>query len=77
MDDHFREIHTDTWRVRLDVSGQVVGLEIPNEARQLVTLGEIIRSEEFDKNASPLTLALGKDIGGNSMVADLEKILSK
>jgi len=52
----------------------VVGLEIPNEARQLVTLGEIIRSEEFDKSASPLTLALGKDIGGNSMVADLEKM---
>ncbi|HEX2667877.1 MAG TPA: DNA translocase FtsK 4TM domain-containing protein [Gammaproteobacteria bacterium] len=52
----------------------VVGLEIPNEARQLVTLGEIIRSEEFDKSGSPLTLALGKDIGGNSMVADLEKM---
>jgi len=45
----------------------VVGLEIPNEARQLVTLGEILRSEEYDKSASPLTLALGKDIGGNSM----------
>ena len=52
----------------------VVGLEIPNEARQLVTLGEILRSEEYDKSASPLTLALGKDIGGNSMVADLEKM---
>jgi DNA segregation ATPase FtsK/SpoIIIE, S-DNA-T family len=52
----------------------VVGLEIPNEARQLVTLGEILRSEEYDKSASPLTLALGKDIGGNSMVADLERM---
>ena len=52
----------------------VVGLEIPNEARQLVTLGEILRSEEYDKSASPLTLALGKDIGGNAMVADLEKM---
>jgi S-DNA-T family DNA segregation ATPase FtsK/SpoIIIE len=52
----------------------VVGLEIPNEARQLVTLGEILRSKEYDDSASPLTLALGKDIGGNSMVADLEKM---
>jgi DNA segregation ATPase FtsK/SpoIIIE, S-DNA-T family len=52
----------------------VVGLEIPNEARQLVTLGEILRSEEYDKSPSPLTLALGKDIGGNSMVADLERM---
>jgi DNA segregation ATPase FtsK/SpoIIIE, S-DNA-T family len=51
-----------------------VGLEIPNEARQLVTLGEILRSEEYDKSPSPLTLALGKDIGGNSMVADLERM---
>ena len=52
----------------------VVGLEIPNEVRQLVTLGEILRSKEYDESASPLTLALGKDIGGNSMVADLEKM---
>src|SRR5215469_2092884 len=52
----------------------VVGLEIPNEARQLVTLGEILRSKEYDDSASPLTLALGKDIGGNAMVADLEKM---
>jgi DNA segregation ATPase FtsK/SpoIIIE, S-DNA-T family len=52
----------------------VVGLEIPNESRQLVTLGEILRSKEYDESASPLTLALGKDIGGNSMVADLEKM---
>jgi len=52
----------------------VVGLEIPNEARQLVTLGEILRSKEYDESASPLTLALGKDIGGNSMVADLERM---
>ena len=52
----------------------VVGLEIPNEARQLVTLGEILRSKEYDESGSPLTLALGKDIGGNSMVADLERM---
>ena len=52
----------------------VVGLEIPNEARQLVTLGEILKSKEYDDTRSPLTLALGKDIGGNAMVADLERM---
>ncbi len=52
----------------------VVGLEIPNEVRELVTLGEILRSREYDKMASPLALALGKDIGGLSVVADLARM---
>ncbi|MDH3576376.1 MAG: DNA translocase FtsK [Gammaproteobacteria bacterium] len=51
-----------------------VGLEIPNERRQLVTLGEILKSRVYDDMASPLTLALGKDIGGNSVVADLARM---
>ncbi len=51
-----------------------VGLEIPNENRQLVTLGEILKSKAYDKVVSPLTLALGKDIGGNSVVADLARM---
>ncbi len=51
-----------------------VGLEIPNEIRQLVTLGEILKSKPYDDMASPLTLALGKDIGGNSVVADLARM---
>ncbi|MEJ2275678.1 MAG: DNA translocase FtsK 4TM domain-containing protein [Woeseiaceae bacterium] len=51
-----------------------VGLEIPNESRQLVTLGEILKSKVYDDMASPLTLALGKDIGGNSVVADLARM---
>ncbi len=51
-----------------------VGLEIPNENRQLVTLGEILKSRAYDELASPVTLALGKDIGGNSVVADLARM---
>ncbi|HUD97513.1 MAG TPA: DNA translocase FtsK 4TM domain-containing protein [Woeseiaceae bacterium] len=51
-----------------------VGLEIPNENRELVTLGEILKSQAYDELASPLTLALGKDIGGNSVVADLSRM---
>jgi S-DNA-T family DNA segregation ATPase FtsK/SpoIIIE len=51
-----------------------VGLEIPNETREMVTLGEILRSRAYEEMASPLTLALGKDIGGKSVVADLQRM---
>ncbi len=51
-----------------------VGLEIPNENRELVTLGEILKSKAYEELASPLTLALGKDIGGRSVVADLARM---
>jgi S-DNA-T family DNA segregation ATPase FtsK/SpoIIIE len=52
----------------------VMGLEIANEKRELVTLGEIIRSKAYDDMHSPLALALGKDIGGQPMVADLTRM---
>lgn len=52
----------------------VVGLEIPNEKRQLIALSEIIRSKEYDDSGSALTVALGKDIGGHPIVADLGKM---
>jgi S-DNA-T family DNA segregation ATPase FtsK/SpoIIIE len=52
----------------------VVGLEIPNEKREIVTLGEIIKSKPYDALTSPLALALGKDIGGVPMVADLARM---
>ncbi|MBL8202318.1 MAG: DNA translocase FtsK 4TM domain-containing protein [Chromatiales bacterium] len=51
-----------------------VGLEIPNETREMVTLGEILRSRAYEEMSSPLTLALGKDIGGKSVVADLQRM---
>jgi len=52
----------------------VVGLEIPNEKREIVTLGEIIKSKPYDAVGSPLALALGKDIGGVPVVADLARM---
>jgi S-DNA-T family DNA segregation ATPase FtsK/SpoIIIE len=52
----------------------VVGLEIPNEVRELVTLGEILKSKPYDDMRSPLALALGKDIAGQSVVADLARM---
>ncbi|MDJ0871255.1 MAG: DNA translocase FtsK 4TM domain-containing protein [Gammaproteobacteria bacterium] len=52
----------------------VIGLEIPNERRDLVVLSEILKSRAYDKTTSPLTLALGKDISGQSMVVDLARM---
>jgi S-DNA-T family DNA segregation ATPase FtsK/SpoIIIE len=52
----------------------VMGLEIANEKRETVTLGEIIRSRAYDELHSPLALALGKDIGGQPVVADLTRM---
>jgi S-DNA-T family DNA segregation ATPase FtsK/SpoIIIE len=52
----------------------VIGLEIPNEKREIVTLGEIIKSKPYDDVSSPLALALGKDIGGVPVVADLARM---
>jgi S-DNA-T family DNA segregation ATPase FtsK/SpoIIIE len=51
-----------------------MGLEIPNESREIVTLGEIIKSKAYDDMASPIGLVLGKDIGGNPVVADLARM---
>jgi DNA segregation ATPase FtsK/SpoIIIE, S-DNA-T family len=51
-----------------------MGLEIPNPKRQTVRLSEIIGSRTYHDMQSPLTVALGKDIGGNPMVADLAKM---
>jgi S-DNA-T family DNA segregation ATPase FtsK/SpoIIIE len=52
----------------------VVGLEIPNQEREMVTLRELLVSEPFEKSKSLLTLAMGKDISGTPMVADLGKM---
>ena len=70
-----RSLSTVSVRVVEVIPGKPhVGIEIPNEVRQLVSLGEIIKSEAYDELKSPLALALGKDIGGQPVVADLAKM---
>jgi len=51
-----------------------IGLEIPNQERELVSFREILTSEAFQVAKSPLTLALGKDVSGDTVVADLAKM---
>ena len=52
----------------------VVGLEIPNRVREMVTLRELLKSAAFEKSKSMLTLAMGKDIAGIPICADLGKM---
>ncbi|VVC76151.1 DNA translocase FtsK [Aquicella siphonis] len=52
----------------------VIGLEIPNENRELVTLRDIIESQRYAQSRSPVSLVLGKDISGNPVVVDLTKM---
>src|SRR5690606_37748864 len=51
-----------------------VGIEIPNEDRQIVRFSEVLSSPEYDEAKSPVTLALGHDIGGKPVIADLAKM---
>jgi S-DNA-T family DNA segregation ATPase FtsK/SpoIIIE len=52
----------------------VIGLEVPNEYRETVRLSELLASRDYDHAASPLTLALGKDISGQPVMAELDRM---
>ena len=52
----------------------VVGVEIPNEDRETVLLGDVLASRAYEMSRSPLTLALGYDIAGEPMVVDLARM---
>ena len=55
-------------------SGKVIGIEAYNENTSLVTLREIIGSQEFKDKESKIAFALGKNISGHSIIADLKKM---
>jgi S-DNA-T family DNA segregation ATPase FtsK/SpoIIIE len=52
----------------------VVGLELPNEVREIVRLSEILSSQQYEQLRSPLALSLGKDIAGHPVIVDLAKM---
>ncbi|MGM0517641.1 MAG: DNA translocase FtsK [Pseudomonadota bacterium] len=51
-----------------------VGLEIPNNSREIIALRELLESKRYREARSPLTVALGKDIGGEPIMADLSRM---
>jgi len=52
----------------------VIGLEIPNQEREMVSLSDLLASDKFERSKSKLTLAMGKDISGAPVIADLAKM---
>jgi S-DNA-T family DNA segregation ATPase FtsK/SpoIIIE len=70
-----RALSLTSLRVVETIPGKnLMGLELPNPRRQGVRLSEILGSQVYAANTSAITLALGKDIAGNPMVADLAKM---
>ncbi len=70
-----RSLSVVSLRVVENIPGKaVVGLEVPNEVREIVRLREALSAEEYEQQLSPLTLALGKDISGKPVVDDLGKM---
>ena len=60
-------------RIEAPIPGKsLVGIEVPNQTVALVSLKEILRSEEFKNRKTNLTIGLGKDVSGRSIVANLE-----
>ena len=52
----------------------VIGIEIPNENREIVRLSQVISAKEYDEAKSKLTIALGHDISGEAIVTDLARM---
>lgn len=70
-----RALGTQALRVVETIPGKTcMGLEVPNPKRQTISLSEILSSQTYNANVSLLTLALGKDISGQPLVADLAKM---
>ncbi len=64
-----------TIRIQAPVPGKpVVGIEIPNTAATMVTFRELIEAENYQTMESPLRVALGKDVAGNTSIIDLAKM---
>ncbi|WP_323775486.1 DNA translocase FtsK [Leisingera sp.] len=73
-DDIARSMSALSARVSTVPGRTVIGIELPNEKREKVVLREILSSRDFGDGNHALPLALGKDIGGDSMVANLAKM---
>ncbi|NVK12624.1 MAG: DNA translocase FtsK 4TM domain-containing protein [Rhodobacteraceae bacterium] len=73
-DDIARSMSALSARVSTVPGRTVIGIELPNEKREKVVLREILSSRDFGDGNHALPLALGKDIGGDAMVANLAKM---
>ncbi len=74
-DDIALNLAAETIRIEAPIPGkQAVGIEVPNKEKETVHLREVLESKEFQENKSKLTIALGKDVAGNTQLADIAKM---
>lgn len=73
-DDIARSMSAVSVRVAVIPGRNVIGIELPNVRREAVCLKELLSSQAFERYAGKLTLALGKDIGGVPVLADLARM---
>ncbi|WP_417520165.1 DNA translocase FtsK 4TM domain-containing protein [Minwuia sp.] len=73
-DDIARSMSAISARVAVVPGRDALGIELPNNTREIVFLREMLASADFEKHKGTLTLALGKDIGGDPVFADLAKM---
>lgn len=73
-DDIARSMSAHAARIAVIPGRNVIGIELPNKSRETVYLRELLQSESYAQFPSPLALVLGKDIGGNPVVADLARM---
>ncbi len=74
-DDIALNLAAESIRIEAPIPGkQAVGIEIPNTEKEAVPLRDVIESSEFEDNNSKLSVALGKDVAGNVVLADIAKM---
>ena len=73
-DDIARSMSAVSVRIAVIPGRSVIGIELPNATRETVYLRELLAAEECEKNEGKLVLALGKDIGGEPILADLARM---
>lgn len=74
-DDIALNLAAESIRIEAPIPGkQAVGIEVPNKENEVVHLREIIESEDFAEHKSKLAFAIGKDVGGKEVVADIGKM---
>jgi S-DNA-T family DNA segregation ATPase FtsK/SpoIIIE len=73
-DDIARSMSAISVRVAVIPGRNVIGIELPNTLRETVYLREILASRPYESNSTKLPLILGKDIGGEPVIVDLERM---
>ena len=70
-DDIARSMLAESVRVAMVPGKNVIGIELPNKNREIVSLRHLLEDEQFQNSNQKLPLCLGKDIAGNTIIADL------